>query len=221
MTVKKFSNALGNIDEKYINEAVTYVQKRKKNIWVKWISVAACLSLVVMCGLFYNLFYSPDTPDVPTNNIMSYFTITAHAANGDSTDLVLAEGCFNSAPPQEGNIFGVDMPIFHFSVRPSNLKNNEAIYNRFDISISYNGISVKGKDEHIQLAYVIPMPNSNESWSYGIMGWFEEPTDILINILDKESHEIIETIILNVKYIPDRQEYMLEMTNLDTKYRKK
>ena len=66
MTTKKFSNALGNIGENYINEAATYSGKRKKETWVKWVSIAACLSLVVAGGIFGNIF----------NIFQLYFKIT-------------------------------------------------------------------------------------------------------------------------------------------------
>jgi len=36
MTAKKFSNALGNIGEGYVDEAVRYTPKRKRSPWVKW-----------------------------------------------------------------------------------------------------------------------------------------------------------------------------------------
>ncbi len=217
MTTKKFSNALGNISESYVDEAVNYTPKRKNNIWVKWVSIAACLSLIVMGGIFGNLFRFPDTPDVPENNIISYFIIAAHAANGESTELNVAESCFNSGSA-ESDIFGVDMPIFNFSVKPSDLKSNEAIYERFDISVSYGGTPVKDKDEHILVSYLIPAQHSDEPWAYSISGWFTEPTNIVVNILDKESREIVETITVSVKYSANRQDYELKFTNLTTKY---
>ena len=219
MKKENISNALNNIDFDMIEDVYESTKAKKKNTkspWLKWGAIAACLSLVVMGGIFGNLFLSTDTPDVPQKSIISYFVITAYAANGEATELGLADSCFNSAPAQEGNGFGVDMPLFHFSVTPSDLKNNEAIYDRFDISVSYNGSNVKDKDEHISVTYLIPMQNSSEPWSYSITGWFTEPTDILINIVDKESREIVETITVNVKYLADKQEYELELTNLTT-----
>ena len=221
MKKENISNALNNIDFDMIEDVYESTKAKKKNTkspWLKWGAIAACLSLVVMGGIFGNLFRSPDTPDVPQKSIISYFVITAYAANGEATELGLADSCFNSAPTQEGNGFGVDMPLFHFSVTPSDLKNNEAIYDHFDISVSYNGSNVKDKDEHISVTYLIPMQNSSEPWSYSITGWFTEPTDILINIVDKESREIMETITVNVKYLADKQEYELELTNLTTKF---
>ena len=219
MKKENISNALNNIDIDMIEDVYESTKAKKKNtksLWLKWGAIAACLSLIVMGGLFGNLFRSPDTPDVPEKNIISYFIITAHATNGESTELALAESCFNSVPAHQGNGFGVDMPLFHFSITPSDLKNNEAIYDRFDISVSYNGSDVKDKDEHISVTYLIPMQNSSEPWSYSITGWFTEPTDILINIVEKDSREIVETITVNVTYFADKQEYELKVTNLTT-----
>ncbi len=220
MTAKRFSNALGNISDGYVDEAIIYTAKKKKSTWVKWVSVAACLALIVMGGILGNVFHAPDTPG---SSIASYFVITAYAANGESTELSVADSCFNSSGTPQGNIFGVDMPLFNFSVSPSDLKNNEAIYERFDISVSYNGTLVGGKDEyvmdeHVMIAYLISTTNPDKPWAYSILGWFTEPTDIIVQILDKESREIMETITVNVKYLADKQEYELEWKNLTTKF---
>ena len=223
MKKENISDALNNIDFDMIEDVYESTKAKKKNTkspWLKWGAIAACLSLVVMGGIFGNLFHSPDTPDIPQKSIISYFVITAHAANGEATELGLADSCFNSAPAHQDDGFGVGMPLFHFSITPSDLKNNEAIYDRFDISVSYNGSYVKDKDEHISVAYLIPMQNTNEPWSYSIMGWFTEPTDVIVTITDKESKAVIEEIIVNVKYDTDRQEYELKITNLDTEYSK-
>ena len=219
MKTSRISEAFGNIPEDLVSEAVTYKSASKKKSFIKWGAVAACLCLLVMGGVFGNLFRSHDVPN-NGNNILSYFVITAHAANGESTELGIADGCFNSGT-SEGNIFGVDMPVFNFSVKPTDLKGNEALYERFDISISYNGNPVKDKDEHVQVAFLIPMQPSDEPWSYSISGWFTEPTDIFVTITDKESKAVVEEITVRVNYDADRQEYELKITNLDTEYVKK
>ena len=216
MKTSRFSEAFGNIPEDLVSEAVTYKSTSKKKSFIKWGAMAACLCLLVMGGVFGNLFRSPDVPN-NGNNILSYFVITAHAANGESTELGIADGCFNSGT-SEGNIFGVDMPIFNFSVKPTDLKSNEALYERFDISISYNGNPVKDKDEHVQVAFLIPIQPSDEPWSYSISGWFTEPTDIFVTITDKESKAVVEEITVRVSYDANRQEYELKIINLDTEY---
>ena len=47
MTTKKFSNALGNIGENYVDEAATYTAKKKINPWLKWGAIAACFCLII------------------------------------------------------------------------------------------------------------------------------------------------------------------------------
>ena len=213
MTEKNISDALHNVASEYIEEAVNYTAKREKHTWTKWAAVAAGLLIVVMVGILEKDFLSAK---LPGDKKSSSFTVVVYATNGEFTELGLHESCFNSAPPQDGNGFGVDMPLFDFSVRPSDLKADEVTLSRFDIAISYNGKVVKDKDEHISVGVQIPVGNSNEPWAYGITGWFAEPTDISITIMDKESREIVETILVNVNYLADQQEYALKITDWNT-----
>ena len=223
MTARKFSNTLGNIGESYVDEAVTYTAKRKKNTWIKWASIAACLSLIIMGGIFGGLFRSPETPDtpyIPDDNVISYFVITAHAANGETTVLNVSDSFVSSGEPKY-NMFGHNIPLFSFDVTPSDLKSNEAVYQRFDISIFYNGttVTVTDKDEHISVAYLYSI-HSSQTHGYSIFGWFTEPTDVVVTITDKESKAVVEEITVNVKYDANRQEYELKITSLDTEYAK-
>ena len=214
MKEERILNVLGKVDEKYIKEADPEVKsKRKAPAWTKWVAMVACLSLIITGGLFGNIFHSPDTPD---NSILSYFVITAHAANGEPTELNFTSSCINSGKPNY-NLFGHDMPLFHFDVKPSELENNEAVYQRFDISISYDGTTVTVADEHISVAY-LASAHSSQTYGYSIFGWFTEPTDVIVTITDKESREIVEMLTVNVKYMADTQEYELELTNLTTKF---
>lgn len=50
MNVKKFSDAMNELDMKYVDEALNYRKKAKMPGWIKWGAMAACLCLVV-CGL--------------------------------------------------------------------------------------------------------------------------------------------------------------------------
>lgn len=216
MKEERILNVLGKVDEKYIKEADPEVKsKRKAPAWTKWVAMAACLSLIIAGGLFGSIFHSPDTPD---NSILSYFVITAHAANGETTDLNVTSSFISSGKPKY-NLFGHNMPLFHFDVKPSNLENNEAVYQRFDISISYNGTTVTVEDEHISVAY-LASAHSSQTYGYTIFGWFTEPTDVVVTITDKESKAVVEEMTVNVKYDANRQEYELKLTNLDTEYEK-
>lgn len=66
MTTEKFSNALGNIGEKYVDEAVTYSTK-KKSVRITWVWFAACLSLLVI-AIFVMYDRSPSIVTPPTEN---------------------------------------------------------------------------------------------------------------------------------------------------------
>ena len=48
MNVKKFSNAMSELDSKYVDEAIHY--KKKKPFWIKLGAVAACLAIVIAVG---------------------------------------------------------------------------------------------------------------------------------------------------------------------------
>ena len=221
MKKENISDALNNIDFDMIEdvyESTKAKKKKPKSSWLKWGAVAACLCLLVMGGILGNLFRSPNAPDVPENNIISFFTITAHAANGETKVLNVSDSFVSSGEPKY-NMFGHNIPLFSFDVEPSDLKSNEAVYQRFDISIYYNGSPVKNKDEHIMVAY-LASAHTSQTYGYTIFGWFTEPTDVVVTITDKESKAVVEEITVNVKYDANLQEYELKLTNLDTEYGK-
>ena len=64
MNSKKFSEAMSELDSKYVDEAVNYKKKAQKPVWVKWGAVAACLALVCVAAI--SLF--------PNNNDESVIT---------------------------------------------------------------------------------------------------------------------------------------------------
>lgn len=50
MNTKKFFEAMGEIDSKYVERVINYQPKQKKHIWVKWGAIAACLAIMVYAG---------------------------------------------------------------------------------------------------------------------------------------------------------------------------
>ncbi len=72
MNAKKFSEALGNVRDDYVNEAATYQHSSKSLSWVKWGAAAACLCLVVAGSgvLIHRNLNKPVTSnvsDIPTD----------------------------------------------------------------------------------------------------------------------------------------------------------
>lgn len=51
MNSKKFSEAMSELDSKYIDEALNYKKKARKPGWIKWGTVAACLCLIVVAAI--------------------------------------------------------------------------------------------------------------------------------------------------------------------------
>ena len=51
MNVKKFSDAMSELDTKYVDEALNYKKKAKRPNWIKWGAIAACLAFVLMIGI--------------------------------------------------------------------------------------------------------------------------------------------------------------------------
>lgn len=53
MNAKVFSEAIGELDIKYVNEALNYKKKTGKPAWIKWVAMAACLCLAVAGAMLY------------------------------------------------------------------------------------------------------------------------------------------------------------------------
>ena len=51
MNAKKFSDAMSELDTKYVDEALNHKKKAKRPGWIKWGAMAACLCLVVYVGI--------------------------------------------------------------------------------------------------------------------------------------------------------------------------
>ncbi len=50
MNSMKFSEAMSELDSKYVDEALSYKKKARKPVWVKLGVLAACLAIVIAIG---------------------------------------------------------------------------------------------------------------------------------------------------------------------------
>ena len=48
---KKFSEAMSELDSKYVDEALNYKKNAKKPVWAKWGAIAACFVMVAVLGV--------------------------------------------------------------------------------------------------------------------------------------------------------------------------
>lgn len=71
MKSKKFSEAMSEIDNRYINEAIHYKKNAKKNSFFKWGAIAACLCLICIGGfLFSYVVQNQLQPSAPQVSIL-------------------------------------------------------------------------------------------------------------------------------------------------------
>ena len=64
MNVKKFSDAMGELDSKYVEEALGYRRKARKPGWVKWGALAACLAIAAVLGVMQSGLFGEKTDAV-------------------------------------------------------------------------------------------------------------------------------------------------------------
>ena len=90
MKSKRILDALGQVDENYIEEAAPdSTQKVKKHRWAKWGALAACLCLV-LCGAF--LFVNRDAPSSAADaNTDTGITVSADGVTIPPMEVTLAE----------------------------------------------------------------------------------------------------------------------------------
>ena len=108
MTVEKFSSALGDIDGRYLNEALSYVVKRKSRVWLRWGAVAACLCLIAV-GVFAVLPLFR-VPEVHSGGTVSDYIFPTQAEKIIWSDNVGADG--GDAERCEWNGFLVDRALY-------------------------------------------------------------------------------------------------------------
>ena len=165
MTTKKFSNALGNIGESYVDEAVNYTAKKKSNAWLKWGAIAACFALIVCAIPLVNVIFDGANHKAPIsinydsledmNNSLSkeslYNNSTIDVSKGELTNIAISfiadqEGKADMQKPTQARI---DQKIADSNIRYYILFGKTDIedsyiagYEEQNLSFVVNGITV-------------------------------------------------------------------------------
>ena len=196
--------SLQEVDEELLLRSE--VGRMPKHFYMIIRAIAASLALMI-CGFGLWLALDRDSAE----SVESLFAVVARAENGVSTEMNLNDSCFNSGGSGE-SLFHVDFPLFDFVVTPADRQETGQEFFRYDITVSYNGKVVGPKDDHIMVSFMLPVSGSNAPAGYGIVGWFEEPTNIKISLSDKTSGEMVEELTISVCYLPESQGYALTVT---------
>ncbi len=213
MNKKTMLNAMSGIDEDLIDqyfeigeEAKKKKERGSKRNLIKCGAVAACFVLVLSICIL-PMFDFSDSP-----GYQPILALTVYAADGTPQGMELDQTVLKSSVSGI-NAFGKDVPTFEFYVAPVEQGEEGDIFEKYDIEISYGGKVVEDKDEHIRLLLVKPQHEIYGIGRYGIIGWFDEATDIIVTLKDSNSGEVIEKMTVNVSYSEADTAYKLTMTD--------
>ena len=159
MNTKKFSDAMSQIDDKYINEALNY-KKNKKITWIKFGAVAACFTVIIFVLSKPNL---PDKQFVLSDNS---YNVTVKYINRAPSDNVSFNSMLAYYTEEElftnfntdifkGKILSVDNIVMDF--------NGEKLYRaiaQIKIEKVYRGSCDKGETVSVML----PCPINQNFW---------------------------------------------------------
>lgn len=179
-------------------------------------TIAACLALII-CG--FGLYYYFSKPD--TNGASApWFAITAYAENGVKKDLYLNQS-FLSSCGSETNIFGNDKPLFNFDIQPKKAAEDQDAFSIYDceIFVSYNDNKLDYcGDDHIFIAYTMPVAGYPGYPGYAVLGWFEEPTTITVSISDGKTGALLEEYTVHIQPLTESEMYELTVLEIKTYY---
>ena len=87
MNSKKFSEAMSELDSKYVDEAINYKKKAQKPHWVKWGAMAACICFVICAVAIPRLFEKPNNSTSGDLSPMIYVNDTLYRVTSNQPDL--------------------------------------------------------------------------------------------------------------------------------------
>ena len=143
MSIPKMANAMGYIDDDLVTGAIEYKRTKKKNSWMKWGAMAACLCLVV--GLFANSFIKPSTTQVPLSG----------GILAEVTEVIDNGSCEVVVTGKDSNFDIGDTLVIHYNAIRGNSDEVEKQLEVGDtIAVTYEKLEEKDGSIHIAVEYV-------------------------------------------------------------------
>lgn len=197
MNSKKFSEAMGELDTRYVDEAIGYKRKKtdKKPVWVKLGAMAACLCLVIAGGVMFTQNSGNNVPNPEIVQIPNPFITVASVEEMEEyldfkvpvldkeveTYSVLVEDSY----PAMGQINYADGSEFRIE------------YGSGDISGIYGGTLEESKDiEGVKVDYYRYTDDATSELTYAI---WEQNGFVFSYIYINDSIADVETIIQEFK----------------------
>lgn len=83
--------AVGEINEKYINNAEKNGTQNNKNTYIKWIVAAACICVVIMVVFVPKLTMKQEDTNIENNSVQNVDNIALDNQIGDSEEVTVSE----------------------------------------------------------------------------------------------------------------------------------
>jgi len=143
MNSKIFSDAMSELDNKYVDEAINYKKKAKKAGTIKWGAMAACLAvLVVACGIFFH------------SNSGMVVKVYAHGTDEEITEAgaVINTGTISDTGEMQGHplmfyLSGEDIETVRFSCKNHQINFMDWTEKRDEYGNAQNFTVTYGEDE--------------------------------------------------------------------------
>ena len=199
MKKEQLYEALGEINENYINDANQTVKKKTRAVWVKWVAMAACLCLVVS-GAFVLPRLQRDSVE-PNPQLSTNPNIGTEQSNNDEI----------TTQPNNKNVLlvntvdgvaGADMDVqFTYYPDPSEDKSDDVLIQFENVAgLNYNNFVAKIPDVFIkERFYSVDVP-ANAAAAY-------IPHDFVFDYLTNNGGEI--TIAICAKEEPLRDLFVI------------
>ncbi len=116
MKTPRIVNSVGHIDDDLINDAVKSEKSSKKNVWIKWTSLAACFAVVLIVAVVAGPIMSGNRNIVPSVDSGNINPVIDNSATNTSSNIEETSAQANSEEP--------DISVSNEEITPSE-SNNE------------------------------------------------------------------------------------------------
>lgn len=209
-------NSITAIDDQYIEEAICEISSRTPIFLRRVAAIAAVISILFGCLFF------PSASNVVLLNEGS-FIVSASASNGFQDDLSswkeqfinrLASSTAPGFPTTQSRFSNKD--TFKIFISPSSWDKSEDISFFYNLRVYYGNTTVlrQDQDQHVDWGFLVPTataPPGSVS-QFLLIGWFYEPIDLRIEILDKDN-TLVQEQTIHITYNSLTRSYKLEVTD--------
>lgn len=116
MKTPRIVNSVGHIDDELINDAVKSEKSSKKNVWIKWTSLAACFAVVLIVAVVAGPIMSGNRNIAPSVDSGNINPVIDNSATNTSSNIEETSAQANSEEP--------DISVSNEEITPSE-SNNE------------------------------------------------------------------------------------------------